>query len=203
MVTNTEAVRAVTEGEDGHPRRACAPAQIYVDMSTASPANTRALAERVAAAGASMLDSPVSGTAVTVEQGKASLMVGGDAETFERARAGARGDRPEGDPRRPERLGGDDEDRDQPLARRADARVQRGRAARGEERDPAREGGRGDARLGDRLADGRLPRAARARAPGGGLVRLPHDAEGHEPRPRARAASSRCRCRRRRSRTSC
>lgn len=85
MVTNTAAVQAVTEGEDGI-LAGLRPGAIYVDMSTASPANTRGLAERVAAAGASMLDSPVSGTAVTVDQGKASLMVGGNDEAFERAR---------------------------------------------------------------------------------------------------------------------
>ncbi len=85
MVTNTAAVRAVTEGEEGI-LAGLRPGAIYVDMSTASPANTRALAERVAEAGASMLDSPVSGTAVTVDQGTASLMVGGEAEAFERAR---------------------------------------------------------------------------------------------------------------------
>src|SRR5204863_1366565 len=33
-----------------------------------------------------MLDAPVSGTSVTVEQGKASLMVGGGRDVFERAR---------------------------------------------------------------------------------------------------------------------
>ncbi|MGZ4333313.1 MAG: NAD(P)-dependent oxidoreductase [Gaiellaceae bacterium] len=85
MVTNTEAVRAVAEGEEGI-LAGLSPGAIYVDMSTASPAHTRALAKRVAAAGASMLDSPVSGTSVTVDQGKASLMVGGDTEAFERAR---------------------------------------------------------------------------------------------------------------------
>lgn len=85
MVTNTAAVQAVTEGEDGI-LAGLRPGAIYVDMSTASPANTRDLAERVAAAGASMLDSPVSGTAITVDQGKASLMVGGDDDAFERAR---------------------------------------------------------------------------------------------------------------------
>jgi 3-hydroxyisobutyrate dehydrogenase len=85
MVTNTEAVRAVTEGEDGI-LAGLSPEAIYVDMSTASPANTRELAQRVTAAGASMLDSPVSGTSVTVDQGKASLMVGGDEDAFERAR---------------------------------------------------------------------------------------------------------------------
>ena len=85
MVTNTEAVLAVAEGEEGI-LAGLSPDAIYVDMSTASPANTRALAERVAAAGAAMLDSPVSGTSVTVDQGKASLMVGGDIEAFEQAR---------------------------------------------------------------------------------------------------------------------
>jgi 3-hydroxyisobutyrate dehydrogenase-like beta-hydroxyacid dehydrogenase len=85
MVTNTAAVRAVTEGPDGI-LAGLAPGKVFVDMSTASPANTRALAEAVAELGASMLDSPVSGTALTVDQGKASLMVGGEPDTFARAR---------------------------------------------------------------------------------------------------------------------
>src|SRR5437899_1444145 len=83
MVTNTEAVRAVAEGEEGI-LAGLSPGAIYVDMSTASPANTRALAVRVTAVGAAMLDSPVSGTSVTVDQGKASLMLGGDTEVVER-----------------------------------------------------------------------------------------------------------------------
>lgn len=85
MVTNTAAVRAVFEGEDGI-LAGLSRGKIYVDMSTASPANSRALAEQVEAVGAQMLDSPVSGTSITVDQGKASLMVGGDADAFERAR---------------------------------------------------------------------------------------------------------------------
>jgi 3-hydroxyisobutyrate dehydrogenase len=85
MVTNTDAVRAVTEGGDGI-LAGLGAGKTYVDMSTASPANTRELAERVAAAGAEMLDSPVSGTSITVEKGKASLMVGGSDEAFARAK---------------------------------------------------------------------------------------------------------------------
>ncbi|MGH2935258.1 MAG: NAD(P)-dependent oxidoreductase [Gaiellaceae bacterium] len=85
MVTNTAAVQAVTEGPDGI-LAGLGPGKVYVDMSTASPANTIALAEKVAAVGAQMLDSPVSGTSITVEQGKASLMVGGEPEVFARAR---------------------------------------------------------------------------------------------------------------------
>jgi len=85
MVTNTAAVLAVAEGPEGI-LAALGPGKVYVDMSTASPANTRALAEKVAAAGAQMLDAPVSGTSITIEQGKASVMVGGDEDAFERAK---------------------------------------------------------------------------------------------------------------------
>jgi 3-hydroxyisobutyrate dehydrogenase len=85
MVTNTAAVQSVTEGPGGI-LAGLGPGKVYVDMSTASPAHTRALAEKVAAAGAEMLDAPVSGTSITVEQGKASLMIGGDEEVFERVR---------------------------------------------------------------------------------------------------------------------
>jgi 3-hydroxyisobutyrate dehydrogenase-like beta-hydroxyacid dehydrogenase len=85
MVTNTAAVRAVTEGPDGV-IAGLASGKVYIDMSTASPANTRDLAARVAEAGAQMLDAPVSGTSITVDQGRASVMVGGDAGTFERVK---------------------------------------------------------------------------------------------------------------------
>jgi 3-hydroxyisobutyrate dehydrogenase-like beta-hydroxyacid dehydrogenase len=85
MVTNTAAVKAVTEGADGI-LAGLGPGKIYVDMSTASPANTRELAARVAEVGAQMLDAPVSGSVITLEQGKLSVMVGGDDDAFERAR---------------------------------------------------------------------------------------------------------------------
>jgi 3-hydroxyisobutyrate dehydrogenase-like beta-hydroxyacid dehydrogenase len=75
----------VTEGADGI-LAGLGEGKVYVDMSTASPANTRALAERVAAVGARMLDAPVSGTSVTVDEGKVSIMVGGDEDAFEKAR---------------------------------------------------------------------------------------------------------------------
>ena len=81
-----------------------------------APTNSRELAARVAELGAHMLDAPVSGSVITLEQGKLSVMVGGDEDVVRARRADSRGDRPEGDPRRPERLGGDDQDRDQPPA---------------------------------------------------------------------------------------
>lgn len=85
MVTNTAAVQAVCQGPDGI-LAGLVPGKVYIDMSTASPANTRALAAEVAARGAVMLDAPVSGSVITLEQGKLSIMVGGDIETFERVK---------------------------------------------------------------------------------------------------------------------
>jgi len=85
MVTNTAAVRAVTDGPDGI-LAGLGPGKVYVEMSTASPANTRALAERVAQTGAHLLDGPVSGSILTLEQGKLSIMVGGDEDVFDRVR---------------------------------------------------------------------------------------------------------------------
>lgn len=83
MVTNTAAVQAVTDGHDGI-LAGLAPGKVYVDQSTASPDNTRALAARVAEVGADMLDAPVSGSVLTLEQGKLSVMVGGDEDVFAR-----------------------------------------------------------------------------------------------------------------------
>jgi 3-hydroxyisobutyrate dehydrogenase-like beta-hydroxyacid dehydrogenase len=83
MVTNTKALEAVTEGPDGI-LAGLGPGKVYVDMSTVSPRASRALAEKVAERGASMLDGPVSGSVITLEQGKLSVIVGGDAATFER-----------------------------------------------------------------------------------------------------------------------
>jgi 3-hydroxyisobutyrate dehydrogenase-like beta-hydroxyacid dehydrogenase len=85
MVTNTAAVQAVVEGPDGI-LAGLEPGKVYVDMSTASPANTRRLAEQVAKVGAEMLDAPVSGSVITLEQGKLTIMVGGDPDVFERVK---------------------------------------------------------------------------------------------------------------------
>ena len=76
MVANTGALRAVTEGADGILAGLSA-GKIYVDMSTVSPAAIRDLAKQVEAKGAQMLDAPVSGSSITLEEGKLSFMVGG------------------------------------------------------------------------------------------------------------------------------
>jgi 3-hydroxyisobutyrate dehydrogenase-like beta-hydroxyacid dehydrogenase len=85
MVTNTQALQAVTSGADGI-LAGLGAGKIYIDMSTVSPAASRELAKRVEAKGAQMLDAPVSGSVSTLEEGKLSIMVGGQRETFERAK---------------------------------------------------------------------------------------------------------------------
>jgi 3-hydroxyisobutyrate dehydrogenase-like beta-hydroxyacid dehydrogenase len=83
MVTNTHALEAVTSGPDGI-LAGLGPNKIYCDMSTVSPSKSRALAKQVAQLGARMLDTPVSGSVITLEQGKLSLMVGGERPMYER-----------------------------------------------------------------------------------------------------------------------
>jgi 3-hydroxyisobutyrate dehydrogenase-like beta-hydroxyacid dehydrogenase len=82
MVTNTTALEAVTGGPYGL-LAVLGPGKIYVDMSTVSPAASRKLAVQVAARGATMLDAPVSGSVSTLEEGKLSIMVGGDKKAYE------------------------------------------------------------------------------------------------------------------------
>ena len=81
MVTNTAALRSVAEGADGLLAGLRA-GKIHVDMSTVSPVASRDLAQKVEAKGARMLDAPVSGSVVTLEEGKLTFMVGGDEATF-------------------------------------------------------------------------------------------------------------------------
>ena len=85
MVTDTKALHAIVDGPDGI-LAGLRPGTIYIDMSTVDAAASRALSVRVAAAGAQMLDAPVSGNHITLKQGTLAIMVGGQAEAFERAR---------------------------------------------------------------------------------------------------------------------
>jgi 3-hydroxyisobutyrate dehydrogenase-like beta-hydroxyacid dehydrogenase len=83
MVTDTRALGAVADGPDGL-LAGLGPGKTVVDMSTVSPEASRALAERVRATGAAMLDCPVSGSVSTLEAGKATMMVGGDKAVYDR-----------------------------------------------------------------------------------------------------------------------
>jgi 3-hydroxyisobutyrate dehydrogenase-like beta-hydroxyacid dehydrogenase len=83
MVTNSAALGAVVDGPAGMLSGLQA-GKVLVDMSTVSPSFSREVAAKVREKGADMLDAPVSGSVITLQQGKLSVMVGGRPETFER-----------------------------------------------------------------------------------------------------------------------
>jgi 3-hydroxyisobutyrate dehydrogenase-like beta-hydroxyacid dehydrogenase len=83
MVTNAAAVEAISDGADGY-LAGLTPGKYVIDMSTISPEVSRALAEKVRAKGCDLIDAPVSGSVITLQQGRLSVMVGGRAETFEK-----------------------------------------------------------------------------------------------------------------------
>ncbi|HWF10363.1 MAG TPA: NAD(P)-dependent oxidoreductase [Bryobacteraceae bacterium] len=85
MVTNSAALEEVAEGPNGM-LAGIGAGKVIVDMSTVSPAVSRALAAKVRAKGADMVDAPVSGSVITLQQGKLSVMVGGTKETFDRVK---------------------------------------------------------------------------------------------------------------------
>jgi 3-hydroxyisobutyrate dehydrogenase-like beta-hydroxyacid dehydrogenase len=86
MVTNTNALHEVVGGQHGI-LAGLRKGKIYIDMSTISPAASKKLATEVSEKGARMLDSPVSGSVITLEQGNLSLMVGGEKATFEQVKS--------------------------------------------------------------------------------------------------------------------
>jgi 3-hydroxyisobutyrate dehydrogenase-like beta-hydroxyacid dehydrogenase len=57
-----------------------------IDFSTIEPSRTRSIAERLAASGIAWLDAPVTGGTEGARAGTLSVLVGGAAETLERAR---------------------------------------------------------------------------------------------------------------------
>lgn len=85
IVTNAEAVRAVAVGENGIISGLRADA-VYLDMSTIDPAASKNVAAEFAKAGRIMLDAPLSGTTLTLAQGNAAVMVGGDKDAYEKVR---------------------------------------------------------------------------------------------------------------------
>jgi 3-hydroxyisobutyrate dehydrogenase-like beta-hydroxyacid dehydrogenase len=83
IVTDADAVRALALGKDGvieGLRKEAA----YLDMSTIDPEASRAIGAEFKRAGLTMMDTPISGSTLTIGQGKASLMVGGDKAAFDR-----------------------------------------------------------------------------------------------------------------------
>ena len=83
MVTNAAAIQSITEGPDGLLAGLSA-GKTFIDMSTVSPTSAAHWPRKFARRGADMVDSPVSGSVITLQEGKLSVMVGGRKETFEK-----------------------------------------------------------------------------------------------------------------------
>ncbi len=84
MLPDTPDVERVVAGDDGV-LGAARPGLLVIDMSTIAPAAAIRLGEGLAAAGASLLDAPVSGGEAGAIAGSLSIMAGGSAADFERA----------------------------------------------------------------------------------------------------------------------
>jgi len=85
MVTNSAALGAVANGPDGF-LAGLTKGKTLIDMSTVSPTYSREIAVKVREKGADMVDAPVSGSVITLQEGKLSVMVGGRRETFEKVK---------------------------------------------------------------------------------------------------------------------
>ena len=85
MVTDSRALEAVACGPDGF-LEGLGPGKVVIDMSTVSPAMSRRLAQDARERGGLYWDAPVSGSVLTLEQGRLSIMVGGDASRFDEVR---------------------------------------------------------------------------------------------------------------------
>ena len=85
MVTNSAALAAVMNGPDGMLAGA-APSKLFVDISTVAPAVSREFAAKIREKGSDLVDAPVSGSVVTLQEGKLSVMVGGRKETFDKVK---------------------------------------------------------------------------------------------------------------------
>jgi 2-hydroxy-3-oxopropionate reductase len=85
MLPDTPDVERVLFGEHGV-ERGLTGGKLVIDMSTISPVATREFARRIAAHNCEYLDAPVSGGQVGAQNATLTIMVGGPASAFERAK---------------------------------------------------------------------------------------------------------------------
>ena len=85
MVVDGDQVREVLLGEQGVAQGAAA-GTLCVDMTTIAPAQTRAIGEDLQERGIELVDAPVTGSSPKAEDGTLTIMAGGRATAFERAR---------------------------------------------------------------------------------------------------------------------
>jgi 2-hydroxy-3-oxopropionate reductase len=85
MLPDSPQVREVYTG-DGGALEGAREGSLLIDMSTISPVVTKELAAECGERGVAMVDAPVSGGDTGAKQGTLSIMAGGSAEDFERAK---------------------------------------------------------------------------------------------------------------------
>jgi 3-hydroxyisobutyrate dehydrogenase len=85
MLTDARAVDAVYDGRQGL-LLGDVNGKLFIDMSTVTPATTVALAERVRAKGAALVECPVGGTVGPARDGKLLGLAGGEPADFARAK---------------------------------------------------------------------------------------------------------------------
>lgn len=81
-VSDSQVMRKVVEGENGVLEGAKS-GLVLIDMTTAEPASTHALAEALATRGAIMVDGPVTLTPKEAEEGRLNIMIGAEAAIFD------------------------------------------------------------------------------------------------------------------------
>jgi 3-hydroxyisobutyrate dehydrogenase-like beta-hydroxyacid dehydrogenase len=84
-LADDDAVRETYEGDDGL-LLGLSKGAVVCDTSTVDPDTPRRLSPLVTDAGASLLDTPVSGSVPLIERGELTVLAGGDAEALDRAR---------------------------------------------------------------------------------------------------------------------
>ena len=84
MVPDSEHVEAVIAGDNGI-LEGLKPGSVVIDMSTIDPEMGKKMANLIEAKGSNFVDAPVTGGVGGAEAGTLSILVGGNAEVFERA----------------------------------------------------------------------------------------------------------------------
>lgn len=86
VLTSLPSSEAFVEVAEGHLLPNCRPGQVFIDLGTTAPPETRRLAAAFEAKGAVLLDAPVSGGPQGVETRSLRIFAAGDKEVFERCR---------------------------------------------------------------------------------------------------------------------
>ena len=84
MLPNSASVQDALEGADGL-LAGLRPGTLLIDMTSGNPADTKRLAERLAASGVVLIDAPVSGGVARARTGALAIMVGGAPDAILRA----------------------------------------------------------------------------------------------------------------------